>query len=393
MADFSIDELITPLSVEELKTSFYNALAVVGVTTTTWKPGAVTRTIIAVVCVVLHALSVLVSNIAKSGFLELSAGLWRRLVARYVYGVRYNAATFAAGTAYVSNSSGFVYSLDPDDLELACSVSGATYRNTAAVSIGAGAANVAVAVQAVEAGSASSALPGELDTVVSSYNGLSVTNTEALVGLDDETDDALAQRCGEKLGSFSPNGPVDAYAHAAKSALRENGSAIGVNRVLAIPDGFGGVDVYVASPGGALATPDLELVDEAIQTQAAPLGITARVHNASPKTINVAYQCWAYNTTGLKESEIRDAVEAALLAYMAAVNIGGNRIEASSGAVYHDDIRAEISRAKYKGASLRIFRTLLDTPAGDTPIGAHEFPTLGTVSSTIVRVAPSGGNL
>jgi hypothetical protein len=108
MATFSIDELITPLETEEIKTSVYSALATVGVTTTTWKPGAVVRTIIAIVAVILHALSVLVSNIARSGFLALASGTWLALKARYDYAVEKQEAEFASGTVLVSNASGGV---------------------------------------------------------------------------------------------------------------------------------------------------------------------------------------------------------------------------------------------------------------------------------------------
>lgn len=395
MALFTLDELTTPLETEELKASVNSALATVGVTTTTWKPGAVVRTIIAICCVILHALSVLISNIAKMGFLELASGLWLRLKARYDFGVDYQAATFAAGTVLVSNSSGGLYSLDPGDLELACSITGKSYLNTAAVVIGIGASNVPVAVQAVEAGAASSALIGEVDTVVTALNGLSCTNAMVLVGLDDETDEALKTRSLEKLGSFSPNGPADAYSYAAKTAVRStNGSAIGVNRVRVVPDGLGGVDVYCATASGLLSAPDLTDVDEAIQTQAAPLAVTARVHNATPVTVNVDYSAWAYNTTGLTEPQIESAIAAALQLYMAEEPIGGNEIVGTSGKIYRDDISAEISRAKYNGtAALRVFRCNVNTPSADVAIAVNEFPVLGAVAADVTRVAPSRGML
>jgi hypothetical protein len=393
-ATFSIDDLITPLETEELKASVYAALAVTGVTTTTWKPGAVVRTIIAVVCAILHALSVLVSNIARSGFLSLASGVWLALKARYDYNEEKRFAEFAAGTVYVSNSSGGIYSLDPDDLEVASSVTGKSYRNTQAVVIGALASNVAVAVSAVEAGAASSALPGEIDRVVSAFNGLTVTNTNTLVGLDDESDTQLQSRCSAKLGSLSPNGPSDAYDYVAKSAKRSDGTSVGVTRVRTKADGMGGIDIYCATASGALTAPDLAYVDTAVNTQAEPLGITSRVHSATELPVDISYSIWCYNTTGLTEAQIRDAVRDALIAYIAGQNVGGNEIEGAGGKLYRDDIGAEISRATRNGAPLRIFRTIVHTPAADIPLGVFQVPTVGTIAAaSIIRVAPPQGSV
>jgi hypothetical protein len=394
MATFSIDDLVTPLETEEIKTNIYDALAVTGVTTTLWKPGAVVRTIIAIVAVILHALSVLVSNIARSGFLSLASATWLRLKALYDYNEEFQAATFAAGTVYVSNSSGGVYLLDADDLEVASSLTGKSYRNTASVTINALASNVAVSVQAVEAGAASSALPGEVDRVVTALAGLTVTNTATLVGLDDESDEQLRARCSAKLGSFSPNGPPDVYDYVAKSAVRSsNGSRIGVTRVRTKPDGLGGIDIYCATATGALTAPDLADVDEAIQTQAAPLGITARTWSATEVSVPITYSVWCYNTTGLREDQIRTAISETLIAYIAAQNVGGNEIEGAGGKLYRDDIAAEISRARTSdGASLRVFRAIVHTPAADVPLGVFEVPVIGAVVDTaIVRVAPPRG--
>ena len=91
-------------------------IAATGTKTTNWKPGAVVRTIVAVLAFVLAAFSVLTSLLAKSGFLELSSGAWLTLVARYVYGVERDTGSFATGFVTLDNAGGGVYSGDPDDL-------------------------------------------------------------------------------------------------------------------------------------------------------------------------------------------------------------------------------------------------------------------------------------
>jgi hypothetical protein len=96
MALLPLDELTTPLTTDQVKARIYATLASVGVSTTSWKPGAVVRTMIAACAIVMAALSELTANIARSGFLELAEDKWLALVAHHVYGVDKVYATFAA---------------------------------------------------------------------------------------------------------------------------------------------------------------------------------------------------------------------------------------------------------------------------------------------------------
>ena len=77
-----LDDLTTPLTVDECKAAIYATIEARGTSTTAWEPGAVARTIIAGVSIVLAAMSVLIALIAKSGFLSLSEGDWLTVVAR-----------------------------------------------------------------------------------------------------------------------------------------------------------------------------------------------------------------------------------------------------------------------------------------------------------------------
>ena len=133
--------------------------------------------------------------------------------------------TFATGTVTIDNAGGNVYALVPGDIVLLNSVTNKTYRNTETVNIASLQTGVVVAVQADELGSASSAAAGDVDAFVTPLLGLSVTNAASLVGTDPETDTALRARAMEKVGALSPNGPRDAYAYFAKSAVRANNLA------------------------------------------------------------------------------------------------------------------------------------------------------------------------
>lgn len=396
MASFSVDELITPITREEFTASIYDGLAVVGVTTTTWKPGAVTRTLIAILAIILSALSTLIASIARSGYLQLATGLWLRAKAYYDYNEEQQLATFASGVVLVSNSTGGVYELDPYELEVQCTLTGKSFKNTAAIIINAGAVDMPIAVEAVEAGSASSALVGEIDRVVSALPGLSVRNAVALVGLDDEAEDLLRTRCREKVGSFSPNGPSDAYTYVARTAKRANGTSIGVNRLRAVRDLMGRLYVYVATPSGALAVDDLAVVDEAMQRKACSLCVTLVTANATPVVVPVTYTAWCYRTSGVTEQNIKDSIASALAAYFASPTtspIGGNAIPPEAGKIFADDIANEIGRARYKEIRIPFFRVVVSLPAADVPLAPFEVATLGAVNGTIVQLASPEGTV
>lgn len=392
----TLDELTTPLTVDEVKASIYDVLSTLGVSTTNWKPGAVVRTIIAAVAIVLAALSQLCALIARAGFLDTSTGNWLTLVAQYVYGVARIEASFAEGEVLLSNSSGGVYTLGVGDLVVASSLTGKLYVNTVGVTVGALATNVSVVVQAQEAGADSTAFIGEIDTVVSALTGVTVTNPAVLVAFDEEEDEALRQRCRDKLGALSPNGPPDAYRYVATTATRLDGSAIGVNRVRSKPDGVGGLDVYLATAAGAVTgtigntATDLGRVDDLLQTLATPLCVTLRTHSGTPSTVNVTCSVWMYNSVELTDAAVTDAINRALSDWFAARPIGGDFPSGPPGYVYRSALIAAISGAvTLTGVKLPIFRVDLAAPAADVAMGFSDIPTLGTVSiAAITRVTP-----
>lgn len=385
----TLEELTTPLTRAEVQASIYSTLTALGVNTTVWKPGSVVRTMIVAVSIVLAAFSKLQTDIAKSGFLELSVGPWLTLVARYVYGVERDLATFATGAVTLDNSGGGVYALDPDDLIFSNPITGKTYRNTAAVSIAALQTGVVVAIQATEVGTASSAAPGAITVLTTPLIGVTCSNALAVVGHDEETDPGLRARCSEKLGALSPFGPWDAYAYAVRNAVRVDGTSIGVTRVRITKDGTGIVNVYCATASGTVPgasvdpTTDLGIANAAIQQLAAPLGITANTFTAAALPIAVTYEAWMYNTSGRTPLQVQAAIATRLGEFMASQPIGGNVISPAAGKVFADAIRACIA-----ATFSEIFHVVVTVPAGDTTLTVSEVPTLGAIVATDVHQVP-----
>lgn len=394
MALFTLADLTTPLTRDQVKEKIYDVLALVGTNTTTWKPGAPTRTMIAAVSIILAAFSELTALIAKSGFLELAEKAWLALVAWYVYGVKKEYASFAEGEVTLVNSGGGIYLLDPDDLTVSNPTTGKQYRNTGSVSLGA-LATVTIPIRAVEAGSASTSSPGTITELVTTLIGVTCTNAAPVVGLDEEGDPELRVRCAEKLGALSPFGPWDAYSFAARNARRADGTRVGVTRVRTKKDGYGNVTTYVAtSSGGVTGTvgdldTDLGAVDEAIQQYSAPLAVTAWVVSATPVAVPVSYRVSMYNTSGLTQAEIIALIAARLVTFMSAQPIGGNVVGVDPGKVFKDAIATAI------GATLpQIFHVEVTLPAADVVLTVSQVPTLGTVTPVaITQVPPPEGVL
>lgn len=389
---YTLDELTKPLTRSEVEAKIYTAIAALGTDTTIWKPGSPVRTMIAAVSIVVAAFSTLAAAVAKSGFLELAEKDWLTLVAYYVYGVQRIEATFASGYVTLTNAGGGVYSLDPGDLVLSSPTTGKTYRNAAAFTLAA-MASTTIVVVAEEAGAASTAAPNTITQLVTALLGVTATNALSVVGRDAESDAALRTRSYEKLGSLSPNGPWDAYSFAVRSAVRSDGSAIGVSRVRTAKDGYGNVTTYVATPSGAVAgaandlATDLGILAVEVDKKATPLAVTSHVLSATPVTVAVSYRVWLYNTSGKTEAQIKTAIDARLVEFMATQPIGGNIVGGDPGKVFVDAIRTTI------GATLpQIFHVEVMVPAADVVLAVHEVPVLGAVTAlSVTQVPPSEG--
>lgn len=376
----SIDELTTPLTADEVREAIYSALARVGVSTAGWKPGGVVRAIVTAVAVVFAAFTELTAAVTRSGFLELAEGEWLTVLAANGYGVARIEATFATGEVTLTNSGGGVYSLDPGDLIVTNPTTGKSYRNTAAISLGA-LSTATAAIEAIEQGATSTSAAGAITQLETALLGVTCSNALAVVGADAESDSALRARCYEKMSALSPNGSADAYAYFAKSAVRADGTAIGVTRCSVTRNStIGAVTVTVATPTGPLAAEDLTVVDETIQTQAVPCAVECVVQNGVEVEIDVTCEVWYYAAGGLSNSTIQSAVTAALVAYVSERPIGGDVIPPSTGYVFADALRTVIG-----AAHPAIFHVALTSPAADVAIADDEVPVLGTVAFTEVH--------
>ncbi len=390
-----IDDLTKPLTAAEVESAIYTAIAANGANTTNWKTGAVVRVIVTACSIVIAACSSLLTLIARSRFLEFAEGTWLRLAARYDYGTEWNGPTFAAGPITLNNTGGGIYSYAIGALVFVNTATQKLYRNTTAVNIGSLQTGVSVSLQAVEAGAASSALPGEIAFSGNGPAGVVIVQSDPMIGADGELDPSLRARAREAVGPISPDGPFEAYAAVAKAAKRANGTWIGVTRVSAIRDGMGGIDLYVATDTGGvtgavgnLAT-DLGCVDDACQRLATPLGITLRTHSATPLAIDVTYAVWLPASANRAAADVTAAISTELGAFLGSAPVGGfDPTSVGGGKIYLDALKATIGMARVDPADsssprLGIFRTETTTPSANTSVGASEVPIKGTISGSV----------
>lgn len=383
----SLEDLITPPTAAEIESGIYAYIASKGVSTTSWKPGGVVRTVISAFSLMLEAGYALQVAITRGGFLDLAEEAWLTHKAKYDYDVARDLGSFATGTIVANNGGGGVYAGDPDDLTVYNPTTGAAYRNTEAFSIAPMQTGVVIPIRAVELGSASSSGANQITALETVMAGVTITNPAALIGSDPETDPALRTRCREKPASLSPNGPSDAYFFFAKSATRLNGQSI--TRVKLVPDGYGGIDLYLATATGGVtgtvgnAATDLGKVDADLQRLVVPEGVTLRTQSATTQTIAVTYEAWVRASLGKTEQQHKDAVSAALLTYFSTLPIGGEiKPGATTGRVYLAGIRTEIGKAL--GATIDLVATV---PAGDTDFTVSQAPIVGLIDGT-VHVVP-----
>ena len=206
----SIDVLFLTATAEAILDLGLGVAQSVGLTPTSWRVGDPTRALFKFAAEVLGDLEAFAAQYAKSGFLSTAEDDWKTLVAKEQYGVDRPEASYATSTLTLLNSGGGWYDVEAGDFTVSSSLSGATYHTTESFSLH-GAGSTTVVVEADVAGSDGSAGADEIDTVVTTLLGVSITASTAAVGKDAASESELDTLCAASLGRLSPNGPPEAY--------------------------------------------------------------------------------------------------------------------------------------------------------------------------------------
>lgn len=368
----SVTSLFSVSTLEQILDVGLSVARVLSVPVTSWRSGDPTKALFHFLATVLAERETVASEFIKSGFLSTATGDWLTVVAEELYGVDRPAATAATSTITLSNTTGRYYNLAAGEVTVLNASTGATYHSTAALVLPRG-ETATLTVEADEPGSAGSAVANDIDTIVSTMLGVSITASTLATGTDALDDTALRTLCRATLGALSPNGPPDAYEYVALTPTLS--LAPNVTRAAAVEDStYGLVTLYVAGNSGPVSGADVTAVQTAVNTWAKPLCIQPTVVNTSASPITV--------TATVTGEDIPAAIdtlcETALGAYFRTILLGAQGGVVSLAAIY----RAILGAAEDAGASN--VTVAISAPTADTELTTAQVATLGTVTVTEV---------
>ena len=360
------------ITVQSLSTILARGLAIatgLGLPVTTWRPGDPTRSLYHFLADVLATREGYTTEFIKAAVLSTATGDWLTVVASEVYGVTRVEATYASSTLVLTNGGGGYYTIEPGDITVKSAVSGKTYHNTTGGTL-APSTTLSLTVEADEAGTDSSAAEDEIDTLVTTLLGVTVTSSTAAVATDEQENESLREQCRATLGALSPNGPPDAYEYVARNPDL-TGTTLVTKAATVENSSTGLVVVFVAGPSGGVGATPIAAVQAAIETWATPLCITPTVVSASAVMVAIT----ATITGGDLPATFDDDAEDALLALIGALDIGDDVSRSAIIACLHDLAVAQ------GGTGVSV---LLTAPAADVTISAAQVAAAGTITLTVV---------
>lgn len=343
----AFEKLITPVTEEQFLERFLTTLEVLGLRARSWRPKGVYRTILAVLAATCAAFSDLQVRFTRSAFLELSEGDWLTWVAFYVYGVARPEATFAAGKATLTNAGGGNFPWTAGQLRIFNPDTKKAYTNAAdftLVPLG----TITIDIIAIEQGSSSSSIAGTITEIETQFaeQGVTVTNAEPVVGSDAMQDAELKQLCLDKIAARSAFGPRGAYRYAIRSAKRENGSTVDINRFsISMSSSKGTIDIIVASPSGVPSNADVAAVEDNVEEIARPDPAVANVSAATGKSISRGITIWAKKQPGLKASDLQELAAKEIIALNRSYPVGGIRKSSRKGFFWATNLDGAIQKA------------------------------------------------
>ncbi len=338
----TINDLLSTQTADQIRQALVTMLVTAGIRADLWRKGGSLSTILTVVAAFLAAFQRLTVQAIGFGFLPIATGGWLTLLAYYVYGVTRPEATFASGFVTLTNAGGGVYNYPVGQVTFLNSTTKQTYTNAVPLALGA-LSVVTIAVTAVNAGTASNAAPGQIDTLQTQLLDVTVSNAFSVLGLDAMSDADLRVLCTNKLGASSVRGPRNAYAYAVQVAVSPTtGAPVNINRTsVSVSSHTGTVTVYCASPSGAPTSDDLQGAINSIEqgvpglsppfSGARPDGVTALVFGATPVPYGPDMIVWAQAQQGLSAADLQAQVAAALSLFISLYPIGGLATDSQQG--------------------------------------------------------------
>lgn len=383
-------DLVGAQTVEDVRSAVKAAAAAVAWPVTSLPPLARLRKLaLDVVPVLLQAQTRVQQEAIRGGLLDFARGIWLDALAENVFGLSRIGETFATTPVTLTNGGSNNYLFAAGEVQVGNGV--VVYTNLEPLTLGP-LGSVSGDFICTAIGSAGNADPGDIDTMVTTFSGVTCTNPGAARGNDREPDDELRARCRASRAAMSPAGAADAYRFLALSAARLDGSSIGVTRVQVVEDvpSMGDVAVYLADGDGPPAGADVTRIDALMRQLVVPVGVNfLGALGVTPVTVPVNYTAIARAGDGLTSDEIKAVVATALGDLFATYPIGGYITPSSTpdGLLFRTEIQSVISQAQGAADDPRpIINVTLAAPASDVTLNPGEVPVLGTITASVTLI-------
>jgi uncharacterized phage protein gp47/JayE len=344
--------------------------------------------------VIVHTATEVNAEAIRGGLLDYASGVWLELLAINLYGIEAGriAETFATTPVTFTNTSNSPYNFADGEVIVGNGMVTYTAPAFELAAFGNDGAIVTVDVTCTVAGSAGDAEAGEIDTMVTTFNGVTCTNASAANGADEETDEQLRERCRLSRAALSNAGPVDAIRYVALSAVRTDGTAIGVTRVQVVENGtsIGDVAVYLADSDGSVAADDVDRIDHLLRTLVIPTGVNYDdTYDCTEVSVPITYTARYKASAGFSTDELEEMVADALAEMFANHPIGGyfDSGGGPSGVMYKNEIAATIACVTGEDSDERPIKSVtVSLPAADVALDPGEVATLGAITPNWIAV-------
>jgi len=262
------------------------------------------------------------------------------------------------------------------DLTLQASATGTTYVNIEAsdsypITL-TGGSTVDVTIRAEEPGADASVAPSLIDTIVTTYAGVSIdTVTQLVIGVDEESDDSLRARNSSKWALLSEGDGIDDLVEQVCRAANSEIAQVAVDS--SNPDGPGTFRVYCAGTVGTASGAAISDAQDALDARFfwGPTAI------AAPTTaLDISGEI--YYDNNYSAVDVEAAVESALLAWLETIPLGGfDYASGFSDIIPVNNIEKIISSAEIDGIEV-VGTVTLTTPAADVSVASFGKVVQGT---------------
>jgi hypothetical protein len=211
-----------------------------------------------------------------------------------------------------------------------------------------------------------------LDTTLA---GVSITaHSLFLAGVDEESDDRLDERNTSKWALLSGFEIIDEAVEAL--CLAASSSIIATSVDSTNPRGAGTFDVYIAGLDATASDTDVALAQALVRRYVFGMDATVQVKKAPELGVDIVGT--AYYSGNFTQAEVQTAVEAALLAYVRRVPLGGFDFSPGPQDIIPINDIESVIRTTIETLTLKSSTVVLTTPAANIPVPARARARLNT---------------